>query len=53
LTSGFNALTDSTYDDYFNHHGLLEFEYNNSKGLNELLKQFKDCEDEYKYQFFC
>ncbi|CDW72543.1 lupus brain antigen [Stylonychia lemnae] len=52
LTKGFDELTNSTFDDYFNHYGLLEFDYLNAKGLNDLQKQFKDCEEEYKHQFF-
>lgn len=49
LSEGFDLIANSTYDDHFNHHGLMEFEYHNGTGLNDLYKQFKECEDEYKY----
>lgn len=52
LTKGFDLITNCCFDDYFNHYGLMEFEHQNAKGLNDLMKQFKDCEDEYKHQFF-
>lgn len=52
LSQGFTLLSTSSYDEYFEHLGLLEFNYSNAQGLNDLMKQFRECEDDYKHQFF-
>ena len=52
LSKGFELISNSSYDEYFQHQGLTEFNYSNAIGFNELFKQFRDCEDEYKHQFF-
>jgi len=52
LSRGFELVCASCYDDYFQQLGLTDFNYSNSAGLNELFKTFRDCEDEYKHQFF-
>ncbi|TNV87997.1 hypothetical protein FGO68_gene76 [Halteria grandinella] len=52
LSKGFELICNSSYDEYFQHQGLTEFNYSNAQGFNELFKQFKECEDEYKHQFF-
>ncbi len=49
ITQGFTLISTSSYDEYFEHLGLLEFNYSNAQGLNDLVKQFKECEDEYKH----
>jgi hypothetical protein len=49
ISKGFTLLSTSSYDEYFEHSGLLEFNYSNAYGLNDLMKQFKACEDEYKH----
>jgi hypothetical protein len=36
LTKGFELISNSSYDDYFHHRGLLEFNYSNAKGFSEL-----------------
>lgn len=38
LSKGFTLISKSSYDVYFEHSGLLEFNYSNAQGLNELYK---------------
>jgi len=52
ISKGFTLISESCYDEYFQQAGLIEFNYSNAQGLNELFKQFRDCEKEYKHQFF-
>lgn len=49
LSKGFTLISKSSYDEYFQHSGLIDFNYSNSQGFNELYKQFRDCEKEYKH----
>lgn len=49
LSKGFELICNSSYDEYFQHEGLTEFNYSNAQGFNELFKQFKECEEEYKH----
>ena len=38
LTKGFELISSSPYDEYFQQLGLIEFNYSNAQGFNDLLK---------------
>lgn len=38
LTKGFELICSSSYDEYFSHLGLTDFNYSNAQGIQELVR---------------